>query len=366
MIMLFSRLLCIFSLTASHEAVRVMFAVREQGLTELQELVGRVSDPTSSSYGKFLSREEVAVITHVPEAYAGILSVLNVLGIRVLSKSLHKEFIVAEASKLEWAIAFPGIFIEHILATSLQSVSIPEELKAHVAAVFNLDTELPMGYRSVVNPLISSVGTTTPKLINSFYGIKSNIGSSSSSQGIYAKVGNTYSDEDLATFQTNFNLPLDPVVQLIDGTPDNQLCMTTPSACSEGNLDVQYLLAISQTTPTTVFFDDTSNFILGWIITVLDTPSPSQVYSISWAVQEDEISADYVTSFNTQALKLSAMGVTLVASSGDDGVSGRDSRTSKNKCKYAPLFPASSIYVVSVGGTQGPELGLSETVCQSD
>ena len=50
-------------------------------------------------------------------------------------------------------------------------------------------------------------------------------------------------------------------------------------------------------------------------------------------------------------MKLSLMGVTLVAASGDDGVAGAPARTDPVRCGYYPMFPASSPYVTSVGAT---------------
>ncbi len=43
--------------------------------------------------------------------------------------------------------------------------------------------------------------------------------------------------------------------------------------------------------------------------------------------------------------------VTIVVSSGDDGVAGYNARTSASLCGYYPQFPASTPYVVAVGGT---------------
>ncbi len=45
------------------------------------------------------------------------------------------------------------------------------------------------------------------------------------------------------------------------------------------------------------------------------------------------------------------MGVTLVAASGDDGVSGYLTRSGRVSCGYYPMFPASSPYVTAVSGT---------------
>jgi subtilase family serine protease len=50
-------------------------------------------------------------------------------------------------------------------------------------------------------------------------------------------------------------------------------------------------------------------------------------------------------------MKLLVQGVTLLAAAGDSGVTGDGYGYSS--CGYNPVFPASSIYVTAVGGTQG-------------
>ena len=64
-----------------------------------------------------------------------------------------------------------------------------------------------------------------------------------------------------------------------------------------------------------------------------------------------------------QAQKLALRGVTILAASGDRGVSDAQSAIS---CGYNPSFPASSPFVTAVGATQGPESGVPETACQVD
>jgi tripeptidyl-peptidase I len=74
--------------------------------------------------------------------------------------------------------------------------------------------------------------------------------------------------------------------------------------------------------------------------------------SISYGTEESYLSSSEMSAFNTQAIKLSAMGVTLVAASGDDGAISRRVRTSGlSACGYSSLFPASCPYVTAVGGT---------------
>lgn len=60
------------------------------------------------------------------------------------------------------------------------------------------------------------------------------------------------------------------------------------------------------------------------------------------------------------------MGVTVIVSSGDDGVSGSNTRGNPGACGFFPQFPASSPHVTTVGATQGPEDDTPEVVCEAD
>ena len=72
-----------------------------------------------------------------------------------------------------------------------------------------------------------------------------------------------------------------------------------------------------------------------------------------------------VKDFNKQAMMLGLQGVTIVVSSGDDGVAGYTASTVKKNCGYHPGFPAASPYVTAVGGTQGVESGATAEIACS-
>ena len=81
---------------------------------------------------------------------------------------------------------------------------------------------------------------------------------------------------------------------------------------------------------------------------------------MSFGCYEESLSPSVLEAFNIEAIKLALQGVTLVVSSGDDGVGGFWVRYSSAFCGYGPMFPASSPYVTSVGGTMGLEVGAEE------
>ena len=84
-----------------------------------------------------------------------------------------------------------------------------------------------------------------------------------------------------------------------------------------------------------------------------------QVISISYSISEHFLTFYEVVIFDIEATKLLVQGVTILAAAGDAGVTGDG--LGHAFCGYNPVFPASSIYVTAVGGTQGtpkiPDLG---------
>ena len=75
--------------------------------------------------------------------------------------------------------------------------------------------------------------------------------------------------------------------------------------------------------------------------------SPPDVNSISYGSLESEIAKSTMEAFNTEAMKLGAMGVSVFVSSGDDGVANFGV-TSKAQCAYNPSYPATSPCPVSI------------------
>jgi subtilase family serine protease len=81
------------------------------------------------------------------------------------------------------------------------------------------------------------------------------------------------------------------------------------------------------------------------------------VISISYSISEHFLTFYEVVIFDIEATKLLLQGVTILAAAGDAGVTGDG--LGHAFCGYNPVFPASSIYVTAVGGTQGtPPLPL--------
>lgn len=102
-------------------------------------------------------------------------------------------------------------------------------------------------------------------------------------------------------------------------------------------------------------------------------------------VLSQQQSASVLNTFNTEAMKLNSIGVTLTTISGDNGVANSNCGCSDNSGSsaslwsgvgtwtgtgYFPSFPGTSPWVLTVGATMGPgglppAVGSPEIVCQS-
>jgi len=361
---------------ATHE---VVFAVKQQNLDVLEQKLMDVSNPQHPSYGQYMSREAVANMTANPTATDRIVHFLNVKGAKVTKKTRHGEYISAQAPVALWEDIFQTEFSTFKSRYSTKQpvirasdYSIPIELSDHVEAVFNT-VQLPLRQapkKQLVSKAAAAAlpitGSITPKVLNEYYHISSNTGNSLASQCLFESLDQSYSPSDLSTFEANYNLPSDSVDTVIGGHESDSDCTADPNNCAEANLDVQYMIAVSNGTPTTYWYEDSTDSFLSWIQAMADMEKPPLVNSISYGSVEDELPSAFPKMFNTEAQKLGVQGVSILVSSGDDGVANFQARNKPENCGYHPSFPASSPYVTAIGATQGPESGEKEIACQSN
>jgi len=359
------------------EKITLSFAVKRSNLDSLFALVDDVSNPASANYGKYWTQQQVRELTANPDATDAVVAFL-------------KEYVDASAIKVR---AFGG-FVEaetdiktaqQMLGTAYHrfrseagdktitrtfSFVLPKEISEVVDYIFPTVQFPPT---KAGKPVITSHGdvnanTITPAKLNSYYNITSNtVTQTKATQSLFESLGQSYSPTDLTQFQSTYKLPNDPLDTVIGpNTPTD--CTKNPNNCAEANLDVQYIMAVAQLAPTTYWSEANSlgDIFYKWIVEVADYTNPPLVHSISYGSIEDELETTTQKRFNTEAASLGAAGVTIVVSSGDDGVANFGARSDKTQCGFHPSYPATSQYVVAVGATKGPEAGQPEVACQSD
>lgn len=395
----------------------IIIAVQQNNLDVLEEMVLERSTPGSSKYLQWMTFDQIGSVISNNDGYDAVVSWLsNIADAKISWHSPRKEYIKVSAPLKVWETELNTIFYTYQDLSQLEKepsiyivaheYSIPIGLKSHISSIFNTVQVPPRfnkkylkGQSSINNSfrddvifespskskletsLDSSSAVTVSKL-NSFYHIPSNLGSSKIQQSVFETSMESFSPKDLSLFQSMYGLTAQEAQAPYGYNTSSCYPSTAPSSadCYEGNLDIQYIMGVAQNVASIYWYVGGSNPFVTWITQVASETNPPSVNSISWGTYENEVSASTLNSFNTEAMKLAAMGVTVLASSGDSGVSNFGCSCSQSSSSsilpwstasswtgkgYFPSFPATSPYVTAVGGTMGLNTGSSEIACQS-
>lgn len=348
---------------------QVVFVIRQSNMEELTRILHDVSDPLSPNYGQHLSKSEVVELTSNAKSRNILESYLAESGALVTSETLGGEYVTASAEISVWEKMFDTEFftfhqtqhdgkINRVVRA--EKYSIPRDLEPHIESVFNTIQMPPQIFGDNTSPKIvphdivgsayNFPGHTTPARIRAAYNVGTTKGSVKSTQGVFAAASQYYTPSDVSFFTSYFDGISYPLYASIGNHTSDTICAADTSSCDEATLDLQYIMSMSAMSPTTFWYTDQS--FSRWLYLVANMASPPLVLSISYGTEESFLSVSEMSAFNTEAIKLSAMGVTIVAASGDDGAISRRVRINgASMCGYATLFPASSPYVTSVGGT---------------
>ncbi|KAI4724514.1 subtilisin-like protein [Aureobasidium sp. EXF-10728] len=205
--------------------------------------------------------------------------------------------------------------------------------------------------------------------------------------GVTNYLNETQKRSDIRSFLENFRpeaagaADTFPIIS-IAGAQDNQGVLTADQIEDElnleGDLDGEVVLGISWPTPFMSWSTggsppfipdlatptDTNEPYLEWLTYVLAQDTLPQVISTSYGDDEQSVPYSYAKRVCDGFKQLGARGISVLFSSGDNGV-GADgtcfSNTNTSHPMFLPAFPASCPWVTTVGGTAGylPEVAVS-------
>jgi len=406
-----------------HELV---FAIKQLNIEELEDLLLELSTPGNPRYQQWLTFEEVGALTCNINSTQTVVDWLESEGVYISWTTNHFEYLKATANISTWERILHTKFYKwqnlvSSMSTNLKQKTdstsdtsnspifhratkyyLPASMTGHLSAIFNtvqvppkLQEKFQQSEEDVsaygdgaevsnsipfkanikaqevnlagvkekrVASTVPAANSVTIPFLNKLYKIPSNLGSPLVSQAVIETADEYFSPQDLTTFQNIFNITKQKAIDLNGyNTTD---CGRVSGNCFEGNLDIQYIMGIAQRTTSIYWYSSylVEDPFLAWITDVANLANPPQANSISWSINEQLVSDATKLSFNTEALKLTVRGVTIVVSSGDNGAAGVYCQCDG----YYPSFPATSPYVTTVGATMGPESNSKEVSCQSD
>eukprot|EP01033_Poteriospumella_lacustris_P005244 gene5244-3749_t len=94
---------------------------------------------------------------------------------------------------------------------------------------------------------VTHAGYVTVAFLNQYYGISTNNGSSSYAQSVFETSTEYFAPTDLTLFQQHFQLHVQAAVSIGNhNTTSCPVSATNTKSCFEGNLDIQYIMGVSQ------------------------------------------------------------------------------------------------------------------------
>jgi kumamolisin len=222
-------------------------------------------------------------------------------------------------------------------------ISVPAPLAGIVTGVFGLD-DRQMAQRKNA-PVQAATAARSPADLEALYQFPP--GDAAGQDIVIAEFGGTYSASDVKTFCQEYNPAMPAITLLTLGQGADQVL---PDYTGELMMDVEIIAALCPAASISVYFVRFNE--KGWIdlldAVVKTEPLPPVALSVSYGRAEDspDWSGSAVTEINQRLQSVAMLGVTVCAASGDDGAGDQlnDGRAHVN-------FPASSPFVLSVGGT---------------
>ncbi len=369
----------------------VYIAMKQQNVDYLESELNDISNPKSLRYGQWKSQQEILDIVS-PSQYNRnqVESWIRENRFYTIKKqlkySLRTIFYLNQPHQIHdfgdvFKLEFPIGYLETLFETKIyqfknkwnkiryglynQSLIIPKHLENIIEFVSGLgyviDQRVNPGKRCFVNDDDSYI---TAVSLQHLYNITQHPETDllpTSQAPVEYQDDTCISQEDFNDFMTSNNLKN---ITMLKKNIIGDCNLSTPFPDTEASLDIQYQAAVNPN--ATQMYVSVKEWLYEFTVDLFNSTNPPLVNSMSWGWAESEqcdpsvfsqcyINASpevYSKRTNVEYMKLSLRGITLVASSGDAGSPSRINEICNEvSTPLNPVFPTSSPWVTSVGGT---------------
>jgi len=354
-------------------------ALKPRNLDVLERELYKVSNPKDpQNYGKWWTRKQVQDLV-APELteQLEVESWLKSYGMKVSLQGDYQK-VSGPIRSIEKLLDTQFYTFKRVsdgkLTVRLIEYSIPDHLDDTILMISGLSGFL----RNKKGPKIAeddTQGKIVPEVIWNVYNIPDQeIVFQNSSVGVIEfQNDQSYTSDDLSSFESQCLLPA--------VSPDHIVGpYHAKNPDGEATLDVQY--AIGLAIQSDIWYWTTTGWLYDFTTEFLQTNPVPYVFSMSWGWTETGqcsvgdcngmTSEEYVNTVNGQFLQITMMGVTILASSGDQGAPGDGDAFCRNKQDpLSSIFPGASPWVLSVGATMltdptpGAPYPFKSPICQS-
>eukprot|EP00698_Gefionella_okellyi_P021022 TRINITY_DN6700_c0_g1_i1.p1 TRINITY_DN6700_c0_g1~~TRINITY_DN6700_c0_g1_i1.p1 ORF type:complete len:615 (-),score=127.44 TRINITY_DN6700_c0_g1_i1:91-1935(-) len=351
--------------------MQLTFAVKQQNVDKLEAVLLDISDPASSNYGEWRTRDQIMAIIEPKQEHKMLVE-------KWISMFPDSQFIdlgdayrVATTVETVELMFQTKIFMYEHSTTQMQvarhfgSFSMPAELSEAIELITGV-SDFPVHRQSKRRPVAAGDGAyVIPWTVKMLYNVPftwTYTAAGASQNAVEFVNYGAFLDSDLSTFCINFASDLNGDVACQQSyTVVGNFNASAPA--DESTLDVEYLYAISSTA-TSVYWTD-RGWIYDFALNLVNDATPPLVSSLSYGwieidqcdvanvyncSQQGWTQADYVSRSNTELMKVGTLGLTVIVASGDQGAPGPGNPNCAANVLY-PVFPAASPYVTTVGAT---------------
>lgn len=354
--------------------LKLAIGLKQGNMQGLEAKLLDVSNPASTSYGKWLSKAELESYTRPSDETVALvkqwLAAHDLTGSALSQPTPDWIEVTVPISKAESMLNTKyGLFKKNdkVVPGTLE-YSLPAALHGHIDTIqptnaFHASSasahsgSAKLGRRSAnYNGPSSCTKGVGAQCITDAYNVDY-VGTGNTTLAVTGMINYSASHDDAASYLSQFfpkGQGTDFAEVAIGGASPNDPSNPT----LEGDLDTQTALSVGYPAPVTyvsvgpndanaAFGDELYN--LGTWMNSADSPPP--VVSSSYLSEEPDYSSYYINRICNEFMKAGSRGITVLFCSGDQGVSGLNARTS---CPngYVPIFPATCPYVTAVGATQ--------------
>ena len=330
----------------SNEQIFVTLMIRRPA--SLKDHVDGIINGTS----EILSHEQFAVKFSMNNTDLSIIEEFaNVFGLSIDESHASSSVVILCGNIANFNSAF-GVTLSSISINDrtymsyVGSIRIPTVLDGIIEHIIGLDDSLVLTHHAVIadpENIASYVGSVplTPIQVSTAYNFPSSDGYGESVAIL--ELGGGYTSQNLtSSFSLLGRSPPVIIDVLIDGATN------TPNDVSsvEVMLDIFVVGGIVPSSKIVVYFapNSLSGFINALSAAIHDTTNHPSVVSISWGANESAWGSS-TTAFDSVLQSAAILGITVCVSSGDYGSSA------DGNLPYTVVYPGSSSYVLSCGGT---------------
>ena len=322
----------------------IRIALRQDNINDLKEALENVSNPYSSSYGDYWTKEKISDLISPSDEE---------------KVSLNEWIGGYNVSCYDMGDVYSCIGDEDVVNSMFKVVPnrftyvIPEQFTDLIIFVEGLFKN-HIGNKPKIGITVNSnadSGYVGREVLQRVYGLPNTTVVNVSTAAIEYQNTCGFSGIDLSISQIENNEHLKLVKNIVgpNYSPD-----------SESELDVQMISQVVD--GVDLWYWQGKNWLYSLAVDFFNASEIPEVISMSWGWAEDNqcdiiicsenmTSQLYVSRVNVEYMKIGLRGTTIVVASGDAGAPGRTSEMCDPRRPVNPVFPGSSPYVSSVGAT---------------